>query len=86
MLKSLIKLEKELSKINKKIQEIREKCPHPDKTLEKINIGDTGNYDPSSDRYYSNFFCARCGERWTEDQTFENSSRGIKVKEFSNPN
>lgn len=45
---------------------IQHKCTHPDVTKEyKAN---TGNYDPSADRYWINFHCPDCDKRWMEDQ------------------
>ena len=45
---------------------LQSKCTHPDVTKEyKSN---TGNYDPSADRYWINFHCHVCDKKWTEDQ------------------
>jgi uncharacterized lipoprotein len=31
------------------------------------HVSDTGNYDPSSDKYWTEFHCALCDKRWSKD-------------------
>ena len=47
--------------------EIRMKCKHP---ILRYQYGsNTGNYDPSSDYYWTDFCCPVCGSRWSEAGT-----------------
>ena len=41
-------------------------CTHPD--LKKTHKADTGNYDPSANRYWVEFECPDCGKKWVEEQ------------------
>jgi hypothetical protein len=41
-------------------------CTHPNST--KLACCNTGNYDPSADRYWYQCQCPDCGLYWTEDQ------------------
>lgn len=49
-----------------KLKDLQNECKHP--MAEKINRGDTGNYDRSQDRYWRDCNCPDCGKLWTEDQ------------------
>ena len=42
-------------------------CPHPTDAVFKRPESDTGNYDPSQDRYWTDFTCSHCDKRWTEE-------------------
>ena len=55
-----------INKLYDDLHILQSKCTHPDVTKEyKAN---TGNYDPSCDRYWINFHCPDCDKRWREDQ------------------
>jgi len=57
----------EINKIKIKISEVQKSCTHPEEY--KIRTGggaNTGNYDPSSDCYWSNYHCELCNKKWTE--------------------
>lgn len=56
--KSIMKLEDELVKH-------QNKCKHKNAT--KKWGGNTGNYDPSADCYWTEFHCPTCLKRWTVD-------------------
>jgi len=43
-----------------------ESCPHVGATV--VPRGDTGNYDPSADRYWNDHHCPDCGRFWQTDQ------------------
>ena len=45
------------------IARVQSKCSH--KKVEKKHRGDTGNYDPSNDRYWTEMYCPTCDKRWT---------------------
>ena len=52
------------------IEQLRLACTHPDKTGECK--GNTGNYDPSADSYWIDWYCPDCGKKWMTDQSREN--------------
>lgn len=60
-----------LNKIKDEVQEainrFQENCTHPDETLLMRRDANTGNYDPSSDCYWADFWCQECGKHWTVD-------------------
>lgn len=41
-------------------------CTHP--SVEKKYGANTGNYDPSADSYWIDWFCPDCTKRWQTDQ------------------
>ena len=43
---------------------LEDACPHENAT--KKHKGNTGNYDPASDLYWTEFTCPDCGKFWTE--------------------
>lgn len=61
----IIKHYKEIERLQSLILKYQEKCKH--KNLSKKAHGDTGNYDPSNDRYWYEYHCFDCNKRWTED-------------------
>lgn len=42
---------------------IQEECTHPQVNV--VSKSDTGNYDPSSDRYWDEYACPDCEKRWS---------------------
>jgi len=55
-----------IAKLNEMLKAHQEECPHHDVVSEyKSN---TGNYDPSSDKYWINYTCPLCLKHWSEDQ------------------
>lgn len=68
MLPSLLKLLELQKQTQKKIDNIRSKCPHPGDQVSKTYKSNTGNYDPSCNLYWIDFQCNRCGKVWSEDQ------------------
>ena len=62
-------LEAQIKSICEEIKTIQDACSHPDACLAKEHEGDTGNYDPSEDGYWTNFTCGLCRKKWTEDGT-----------------
>jgi hypothetical protein len=55
-----------IEKLNAELKAIQETCLHP--RVEKTPHSDTGNYDPSCDRYWYDCECPDCDLYWTEDQ------------------
>jgi len=53
-------------RIDNQIKKIRETCKHPDHTL--INKGNTGNFCPGDDSYWSECECKDCGAQWHQTQ------------------
>jgi len=49
--------------IEKKIKTFQHKCKHVN--IEKKHEANTGNYDPSSDCYWTHIKCLDCDKRWT---------------------
>jgi uncharacterized protein YicC (UPF0701 family) len=43
-------------------------CPHPINFQTIRSRGDTGNYDPSADRYWTEHRCEICGKFWTKEE------------------
>jgi hypothetical protein len=54
-----------LEALKQALEDIQSKCSHLQ--VEKTHGGDTGNYDPSNDHYWTEFHCLVCDKRWTED-------------------
>jgi hypothetical protein len=58
-------LQARIDRAREGIAALQQECPHAN--VEKQHRADTGNYDLSSDRYWTEFTCADCGHRWTEE-------------------
>ena len=65
MMKTMINL---YDQIYLTINEQQNGCPHPQRTLEKENKSNTGNYDPSDNSYWAEYRCGRCGKFWHGEQ------------------
>lgn len=52
--------------LNDALEAHQGRCKH--KRVKKEYKGNTGNYDPSTDCYWINWFCPTCLKRWTTDQ------------------
>ena len=59
-------LNRVMHRAHARLQAIREACPHPNVT--RTPRSNTGNYDPSCDRYWYDCKCPDCEKFWTEDQ------------------
>lgn len=59
------RIESNLQKYNQQLKVLQETCEHTG--LQKQHKADTGNYDPSADRYWTEFTCPDCGKKWTEE-------------------
>lgn len=55
----------QIEKLKKELTALQESCTHP--RVSKENKGNTGNYDPSADCYWTEFTCPDCGKWWTEE-------------------
>ena len=61
-------IESEIVALYEKLREIQDHCSHPDACVKRTNKGDTGNYDPHDDAYWTECKCSLCGKFWIEDQ------------------
>lgn len=59
------KLKEKIAKLEEEIREIQSECKH--EYVQVTPKGDTGNYDPSNDRYWNEYFCPDCEKRWDGD-------------------
>ena len=60
------RLLKVIERAQSKIDALRESCLHPGAT--KTYKSNTGNYDPTCDRYWTEHNCPECGKFWTVDR------------------
>lgn len=67
-MKVIEQIDKQITELQKKKEAIQNECSHPLSALEINYRSDTGNYDPSSDKYWKDMDCGLCGKHWTEDQ------------------
>ena len=51
--------------LHTELEYIQSKCKHNKAT--KKHRANTGNYDPSYDKYWTEFHCPICDKRWRED-------------------
>lgn len=59
--------EKQISELYAKIQAIQNECSHPKAGLKETRKGDSGNYDPTQDRYWTEYNCGLCKKHWVVD-------------------
>jgi hypothetical protein len=64
MKKSVGKIKASIYDLELRLRNIQEKCAHA--RVEKKHGASTGNYDPSDDRYWTDFHCLECDKRWHE--------------------
>lgn len=67
-----------IKRLSNELKEIQDECSHPEACLIKEAHSNTGNYDPSCDRYWYTFHCTLCDKIWSEDQEEWNSQRALK--------
>lgn len=61
-------IDKREEKLAKELANLQNDCQHPD--IVKKHDGYTGNYDPSADSYWIDFFCPDCrknGEKTNDE-------------------
>jgi hypothetical protein len=75
--KQMDKLRQKISKLCIELEDLKGQCTHPDLIGEYG--ANTGNYDPSCDKYWVQFYCPCCGERWREDQDAQKYCGGKKT-------
>ena len=47
------------------LDQLQATCQHPSAT--KKHRSNTGNYDPSTDSYWTDFACPDCEKRWSKE-------------------
>lgn len=60
------RINKRIQKAYKELADLQNSCPHTNVT--RTPKANTGNYDPSADRYWYEFKCPDCGKFWIKDQ------------------
>ena len=60
----VITLSKQISKMNSKLNSIREVCKHSNKV--GVDGGDSGNWCPSDDCYWTDYTCPDCLKQWRQ--------------------
>jgi hypothetical protein len=68
----------QISNLYKELKQIQKECSHPKSCLEKEAKSNSGNYDPSADRYWYDFHCTLCDKRWSEDQEEYNKKERMR--------
>lgn len=61
----MTRLQNELTNVQRKILAYQTKCKHPNAS--KKECGDTGNWCPSDDRYWTEYKCPDCLKFWSVD-------------------
>jgi hypothetical protein len=72
-LSKVAQLEQQKAEIEEQIFELRQKCRHV--RVKHKYASDTGNYDPSCDRYWSEYRCKTCGAKWDVDSKTKEVTR-----------
>lgn len=59
------RLQRQIDTLRNELEEHQSKCKH--NNVVKKHGANNGNYDPSADRYWTDFHCQTCLKRWTEE-------------------
>lgn len=54
-----------ITALQKELAVVQATCKHVKAT--KKHWSDTGNYDPTQDKYYTDFECPTCLKKWTKE-------------------
>ena len=65
MINIVDEIKREINDLEGRLKEIQEECSHPKVSLKIEYRSNTGNYDPSSNCYWTDYHCKLCGKRWT---------------------
>lgn len=65
MKQSILNIKTEFVKLKLRMERIQKKCSHIN--VKKEHSSNTGNYDPSADCYWTNFYCLDCDKHWQEE-------------------
>ena len=66
VLNNRIKLQDKIKKLRDELNTLQSVCLHTNAT--KKYRGNTGNYDPSENCYWIDFYCPDCDKRWQTEQ------------------
>lgn len=58
-----IRIQQNINRWQTELTALQELCEHPDVIIK--HEGNTGNYDPSSDCYWTTYKCPDCDKYWT---------------------
>lgn len=58
------------------IDEIQEKCSHPEKHVTYEFGANTGNYWPGDDCYWTYYYCSVCDKKWRVDGSTSYGTEG----------
>lgn len=58
----------QISNSRQQITDLQGKCTHPKCCVEEKPGSNTGNWSPSDDCYWTDYFCSNCKKRWTVDK------------------
>jgi hypothetical protein len=61
-------IKEQITQLELKLINIQKNCSHPKDVIVSVNRSNTGNYDPSADRYWTDHHCTFCDKRWSSDQ------------------
>lgn len=75
-LRRVKRLHEKAAAITDALEAEQQACGHP--FLQKRNRGSTGNYDPSSDSYWAEYYCDVCDKRWVDEQKYEPGVREVR--------
>jgi len=67
----------EIGALQTQLARHQSRCKHPTRHLRYKLDGSTGNYDPTQDRYWTDFHCRLCQKKWTTGG--QRDLRGIRV-------
>lgn len=73
-------LRAEIAAAAQKIKVIQNECSHPLSARTTTPRGNTGNYDPGADSYWTEHHCGLCDRSWRTDQDWRHSAtnpRGV---------
>jgi len=67
MINKILELRQEIEERQKTIDRIQAACSHLEDCVIKDNKGNTGNWDPSQDSYWTEFHSELCDKHWIEE-------------------
>ena len=56
-----------IAQLRGQIKTLLNGCSHPVETVDIKYMSDSWNYDPSNNRYWTEYTCSVCGKRWEEE-------------------
>ena len=62
MKKRVTEIKNQQQLLYEELEEIQQKCKHS--RVNQKDSGNTGNYDPTADRYWTAYHCLLCDKKW----------------------